>query len=199
MTENENPHEANPESVEEPIENIFSQGGPQDLISECDRLKQEIEEWKSKHLQALAEAENSRKRLQKERQELTRYAVENVILDFLSPIDNFEKALSFTDNMSEEVKNWAIGFKMLLEQLKDVISQQGVKPIHSLHKIFDPHLHEAVEMVETDEHPDGTIVEELVRGYQMGDRTLRAAKVKVAKKASHENQESGDKESNIQI
>jgi len=150
---------------------------------ELKSLQKELVEYKDKYLRLLADAENARKRLQKERQEITRYAIENLILDFLKPIDNFENALRFAQDMSEEVKNWAYGFQMILSQFKDSLSQHGIISLDSLGKPFDPHEHEAVEMVETDKEPPGTIIEECVRGYRLGDRTIRAARVKVAKAA----------------
>lgn len=144
-------------------------------------LQREALDYKDKYLRLLADAENARKRMQKERQEMTRYAVENLIVDFLRPIDNLENALKFAQEMSEEVKNWAFGFQMILAQFKDVLANNGVLSIDSLGIQFDPHMHEAVEMVETTTEAPGIIVEECVRGYKMGDRIIRPARVKVAK------------------
>ena len=143
-------------------------------------LQREIMEYKDKYLRLLADAENARKRLQKERQEITRYAIENIVVDFLHPIDNLENALRFAQDMSEEVRNWAIGFQMILTQFKDILAQNGVVSFDSIGRPFDPHLHEAIEMVASDD-PPGTVIEVCVRGYKMGDRTIRPARVKVAK------------------
>ncbi|HRD55243.1 MAG TPA: nucleotide exchange factor GrpE, partial [Parachlamydiaceae bacterium] len=85
------------------------------------------------------------------------------------------------DQMSEEVKHWAIGFKMIMEQFKDVLIAQGVSAFKSQGTEFDPHCHEAVEMIETDEYPSGTVVEESIKGYKMGEKIIRPARVKVAK------------------
>lgn len=148
---------------------------------ELKSLQKEMIEYKEKYLRSLADAENSRKRLQKERQELIRHASEKLIVEFLRPLDNFENALRFAQDMSDEVRNWAIGFQMILAQFKDILSQNGVTSIDSLGKPFDPHEHEAVEIVESTTHIPGTIVEECLKGYRMGDRTIRAARVKVAK------------------
>lgn len=152
-----------------------------DEVSELDKLKQELVSCQDKYLRLLAESENSRKRLQKERQELTKYAISNVLAEFLHPLDSFEKALKFAENMSDEVRNWAVGFEMILSQFKQVLSNHGVVEYPSLGKHFDPHLHEAVEMIETSEFSPGTVMEEFVRGYKMGDRVVRVARVKVAK------------------
>lgn len=148
---------------------------------ELEQLKKEAAEFKDKYQRALAESENSRKRLQKERQELIQYAMQNIFVDFLAPIDHMENALGFTEQASNEVKHWAYGFKMILGQFKDVLSNNGVTPFKSVGERFDPHRHEAVETLETTEYPSGTVVSESICGYKMGDRIVRPARVKVAK------------------
>ncbi len=139
-------------------------------------------DWKEKYFRALAEQENMRKRMQKEKQEMLRYCYENYIGEFLPPIDSMENALRFTDQGNSEVKNWAMGFQMILAQFKEVLHNHGVVPFHSEGNTFDPHSHEAVEIVETDEHPDGTILAEFTKGYKSANRTIRPARVKVAKR-----------------
>ena len=153
---------------------------------ELKAIQKELMEYKDKYLRLLADADNARKRLQKERQEITRYAVESLIVDFLHPLDNLENALRFAQGMPDEVKNWAYGFQMILAQFKDVLSQNGIVAIDALGQPFSPHDHEAVEMVETEQEPPGIIIEECMRGYKMGDRTIRPARVKVAKAAASE-------------
>lgn len=150
-------------------------------------MQKELMDYKDKYLRLLADAENSRKRLQKERQEITRYATESLVLDFLRPLDNLENALRFAQDMSDEVRNWAFGFQMILAQFKDILAQNGITSFDSQGKPFDPHFHEAIEMVESTEAP-GTVIEECIRGYQMGDdRIIRPARVKVAKEKAKEN------------
>lgn len=144
-------------------------------------LQHKLEECQDKYLRLLADTENSRKRMQKERKELTQYSIENVIVEFLHPLDSFEKALHFAESSSEEVKGWAVGFEMILDQFKQVLLNHGIKEYDSLGNRFDPHLHDAIEMVETDEQEPGVVVEEAVRGYCTGDRTIRVARVKVSK------------------
>lgn len=148
---------------------------------ELEQIKKELSEYKDKYLRTLAESENARKRLQKEKQEMIQYALQNVIVDFLNPIDHMENALKFTQQMSDEVKHWAIGFQMILSQFKDVLSANGVAPFTAEGKPFDPHRHEAVETVTTTDFTPGTVVEESLKGYTMGDKTIRPARVKVAK------------------
>lgn len=149
------------------------------------------DDFKEKYFRLLAEMENSRKRMQKEKHEMTRFAIENIFAEVITPLDTFESALGFTSQMNEETKNWAKGFEMILSQFKEILNNHNVTPFHSKGEIFDPHRHEAVEMEETTEHRDGLIIEEFLKGYKSGDRILRAARVKVAKtpKKKEEEQE----------
>jgi molecular chaperone GrpE len=161
-----------------------------------EQLNKEAAECKDKYLRLLAESENARKRLQKERQELIQYALQNMIVDFLNPIDHLENALNYTQQASDEVKHWAMGFQMILNQFKDVLNNNGVVPFVSIGKPFDPHAHEAVEMVITTESPAGTVIEESIRGYKMGDKTIRPARVKVAKAPAAATQKNEKNEKN---
>jgi molecular chaperone GrpE len=155
--------------------------------SKIDAIVEEAAEYKNKYLHLLADAENARKRLHKERSELSQYALSSLLLDFIDPIDHMKNALKFTQNASEEVRNWALGFDMIFKQLNDVLAQNGVLEIDAIGKEFDPHLHDAVEMVETDEKPAGTIIAESLKGYTLRGKTLRPSKVKVAKEIQQDN------------
>jgi len=156
-----------------------------DLINEnLQKATKDAQEYKDKYYRSLAENENTRKRLQQEKEEMIAYAIDNMLSEFLSPLDNLDNALSFTDNLSEELKNWAQGFKMISSQFKTVLENHGVIPFDSMGKQFDPHYHEALEVVETDEHENNTIVSEIEKGYLHGKRILRVAKVKVAKQTT---------------
>ena len=150
-------------------------------IDETELLKQQVKEEQEKYLRSLADMENSRKRMQKEKHDTTRFAVENVITEFLAPLDNFENALSFAHQASEETQNWAKGFEMILVQFKDILTGHKITPFSSEGQTFDPHLHEVLELEETEKHSDGTIIQEFLKGYKCGDRILRPARVKVAK------------------
>ncbi|MCB1110638.1 MAG: nucleotide exchange factor GrpE, partial [Chlamydiia bacterium] len=98
------PHKEAPEEKDEVIEEI----------DETETLKQQVKEEQEKYLRTLADMENTRKRMQKEKHDSTRFAVENVIGEFLAPLDNFENALSFVHQASEETQTWAKGFEMIL-------------------------------------------------------------------------------------
>lgn len=150
-------------------------------VDEMELLKEQVKQEQDKYFRALADMENSRKRMQKEKHDTTRFAVENVINEFLAPLDNFENALSFAHQTSEETQTWAKGFEMILTQFKDILANHKVIPFQSEGLQFDPHLHEVIEMEETEKHEEGTILQEFVKGYKCGDRILRPARVKVAK------------------
>ncbi len=142
------------------------------------------EDWKNKYLHALAEMENMRKRMQKEKHEMTRFSLESAVAQFIPALDNFENALRFAKDAAPEVKNWAIGFEMILSQFKEVLHSNGITAFHSEGNLFDPEQHEAVEIVETLDAPDGMIIQEFTKGYKSMNRTIRAARVKVAKHPS---------------
>jgi molecular chaperone GrpE len=159
----------------------MTEENPEEVLEEQVAEAPPEEDYKDKYLRAIAEAENSRKRLQKDKQEAVQYAQDRLLSDILQPIDNMENALRFAAEASPEVKNWAMGFEMILGQLKEVLASHGVKVIESVGKQLDPYQHEAVEIVETTDQPNGTILEEFAKGYRIGTRTIRPAQVKVAK------------------
>jgi molecular chaperone GrpE len=143
--------------------------------------QEEAIDYKDKYLRLLAEGENARKRMQKEKLEAMRFGIENLFSEFLGPIDNFETALKAAEHASSDVKMWASGFTMILHQLKEVLGQHGIAPFESKDQPFDPRQHEAVETEENRDLPDGIVAEEYVKGYRCGDRIIRPARVKVNK------------------
>ena len=169
MSENEKQQEAKAENQKEEQK--------EDVLA---KLQAEVSDYKDKYFRALAEMENTRKRLQREKIESQSYALQNIVCDFLQPLDHFEQALKHTKDASPEIKNWAIGFEMMLNQFKQVLQDHGVQSFDSKGQQFDPHEHEAIETEETNESAPGTILEEYVRGYKLASRVIRPAKVKVA-------------------
>lgn len=145
-------------------------------------VQEEVIDYKDKYLRLLAEMENMRKRMQKEKLETMRFAIDNVLAEIIIPMDSLENALKSASQMSGEIRNWAMGFEMILSQFKDVLHQNGVVAFISEGEFFDPHLHEAVETEENEEVSEGTILKEFVKGYRCGERVIRPARVRVAKK-----------------
>ena len=150
---------------------------------------EEVIDYKDKYLRMLAETDNTRRRMQKEKQDMMRFSTDMILSEILAPIDQMENALKFADQMSPDVKNWALGFQMILNQFKEVLASNGVTSFNSVGEFFDPAKHEAVETEETDAVPIGTITQEFVKGYKSGDRILRPAKVKVNKEKKNESEE----------
>lgn len=196
--EHEDPQNPQEEAPKEKEAAAACESNKHITINECEweHLKKEAHEFKDKYLRSIAESENLRKRLHKERHDMTQMAVQSVVVDFLNPIDHMENALSYTDNMSDEVKNWAIGFKMILNQFKEVLANNDVHPFKSLGTPFDPHQHEAVEMIETQDVSPGLVMEENIKGYKMGSKVIRPARVKVSKKPAPKTEASSEKGEN---
>lgn len=165
---------------DQPLEFAPNPEAEQGVTAQQFELEQ-LREYKDKYLRLLAESENTRKRMQRERQESVRHAIGDVIVEFLHPLDHLENALKFADQATPDVQNWAVGFKMIVAQFKDALANHGVFAFESAGRPFDPHLHEAVEMIETDDQPPGIVSEEMIRGYKIGERVLRPARVKVTK------------------
>jgi molecular chaperone GrpE len=161
----------------EAAEDIFEK-----QTDENEPVHAQVLQLQEKNLRLLADLENLRKRMQKEKQDAVRFAVENTIVDLVPIIDNFEQALHFSSQAAPEVQQWASGFQMFLTQLKELLHNHDIVAFHSEGNQFDPHFHEAMEIVETNEVPENTILEELAKGYKSPHRTIRPAKVKVAKR-----------------
>jgi len=147
------------------------------------QLQTERDALQDKLLRTAAEADNARKRALRELQEARLRAATDAIHPFLPVLDGFERALAHTPGPAsgDDVKALRTGLELLHRQLRDAARKTGLEPVAALDQPFDPHLHEAIEMVETDAVPDGTVVEELQRGYRLQGRLIRPAMVKVAR------------------
>lgn len=153
-----------------------------DAPRELELLQAELENMKEKYIHCLAETENEKRRMQKDYTKSVTRSIGNALMPILEPIDQFEKALQFAETMSDEVKNWAVGFAMILTQFKDTLHRQNIFSFESLGKNFDPHRHDAISTEETDDVEEGIILEEFTKGYQYHDQILRPATVKVSKR-----------------
>jgi molecular chaperone GrpE len=143
-----------------------------------EKLELEVASYKDKLLRNAAELENFKKRIQQERIQDRKYASKNLIADMLTALDQLNQAVNMkTDN--DLLKNFLIGFKMINDQLFNVLFQDGVKEIEALDKPFDPNIHYAVEKVSIIEKPNGTNIEVLQKGYLYKDQLLRPAMVKI--------------------
>jgi len=146
-------------------------------LAEKDR---EINDLKDKYLRALADAENTRKRMRQQSEENVRLQRESLLRELLPMIDNLERAVGAARGGGNG-KPIVEGVEMVLRSLLDFLKSHGVTPQESIGRPFDPQLHEAVDHVESIEHQPNTVINEFHRGYQIGDRVLRPARVAVAK------------------
>jgi len=146
-------------------------------IAEKDK---EIAELKDKYLRTLADSENARKRIRQQSEESVRIQREAILRDLLPIIDNLERALAAARS-GTDAKTIVDGVEMTVRALIDFLRAQGVTPIQSVGQAFDPNRHEAVDHVESETHRPNTVVDEFHRGYLIGERTLRPARVSVAK------------------
>jgi molecular chaperone GrpE len=173
-TEHELP--ASDDTEEIPIRTTQSaETGPRD--AELLKLKAERDNLVDRLARLQAEFENARKRAAREQQDFREYAVADAIKPLLPVLDSFERALQSAPEKSE----FRGGVELIYKQLQDALAKLGVQPIAAKGEQFDPHIHEAIEMVDTDKANDHEVLEELQRGYKLKDRLLRPAMVKVAR------------------
>lgn len=150
------------------------------LRSQVDVLMSERASLYDKLLRRQAEFENYRKRVERERAELYQHGREDVLLQFLPVVDNFERALSSLEESEGDAEALRRGVELIHKQFSDALTKLGLETVEAVGHTFDPHVHEAVTTEATDKHKENTVIEEFQRGYKIGDRLLRPAKVKVA-------------------
>jgi molecular chaperone GrpE len=144
----------------------------EDLRRERDALQERL-------LRTAAEFDNFRKRVDRERRDLAEYTAADVVSEFLPIIDNLERALQAAA-VDDPLRK---GVELTHKQMLDLLRKRGVKPIEAQGADFDPNFHQAVIHEVSGEHREGEVMQELQRGYLLGDRLLRPAMVKVAKSA----------------
>lgn len=147
---------------------------------EAEALKAQLEDRSNQYMRIAADFENFRRRTQKEKEDLEQKIKRDTINELLPVVDNFERARSHIKPQTDGEMNIHKSYQSVYKQLVDCLKRVGVAPMRSEGKEFDPNLHEAVMREPTSEYSEGTVVEELVRGYLLGDRVLRHAMVKVA-------------------
>lgn len=147
------------------------------LAAERDQIAKEKRELQDLLQRRQAEFENFRRRVEREKTEVFEYAGMDTVKSLLPILDDFERATK----VESADKDYARGMELIYQRFYDVLKKLGLEPVPSDSQ-FDPHVHHAVEMIETDEYPDHTILEEYQRGYNFKGRLLRPAMVKVAVK-----------------
>ena len=145
--------------------------------AELQKLRAERDALLDRLARAQAEFDNARKRALREQQDFRDFAMADAIKSLLPVVDNFERALQSKSDSSD----FRSGVDLIYKQLRDVLAKLGVQPIEAKGQPFDPHLHEAIEMVDTSDAADHEVLEEWQRGYKYRDRLLRPSMVKVAR------------------
>ena len=172
------PIEESPVETEETI--VSDQDEEKDVFAELEEARQKLQESEEKVLRLAAEFENTKKRLQREREISLKYAEENVLKELLPGIDNIDRAMEQGQD-SNSMESLLEGIELTRKGLSATLEKFGVKAIESIGEPFDPNIHEAVAMEETEEMEPNRVLKEFQKGYLYKDRLLRAAKVIVSK------------------
>ena len=146
---------------------------------ELEKRALERDEFLERLQRATADFSNYQKRMQRENEEAKKYAAGPVVLDLLGVLDNLHRALEAAEGQMED--DYLTGFRMIEEQLLDMLKKHGVTPIEALEKPFDPNFHDALLEVKDGSLPDKTVVEVYEEGYLIHDRLLRPARVRVSR------------------
>lgn len=160
----------------------------QDLSKELKKVKEELEEQRKRAdgyferlMRLQAEFENYRKRIEKEKDQYIKFASENIVRELVDVAENLERAVEAGRRAAGEASESLLkGVEMTLKQLNEILRKEGLTPIDSVGKPFDPAYHEAVSRVPSKEHPENVVVKEYMRGYVLNSKVIRPAKVEVS-------------------
>ncbi len=176
--DNSEKSDSTPDIIQQLQESIKSQ---EEVILQKDK---EIEELKSKFLRFAAEAENMKKRLERDKREFLDYSNETLIKDILPILDNIERALEHADEKSD-IKDFIKGINITMLDFMKVLAKYDVKVVQAVNNPFDPAFHEAMSVVESNDVAPNTVVKELQKGYMLKERLLRPSLVVVSKQLSN--------------
>lgn len=153
-----------------------------DLLKQLEESKRLQEEYLAGWQRQKADFLNYQKDTLKQTQEIVKYANEDLVADLLVVLDSFEISVNSLaiEGLTETEKRIIQGLELIKAQLEDVLRRKGLKTIEALNQQFNPVFHEVVEEVEGNEKP-GTIVEEIIKGYEFNGRIIRPSKVKIVK------------------
>ena len=173
-----------------------SEAAQTDLEKTIQTLTAQLEDRTGQYMRLAADFDNYRKRTAKEKGEVEERVKRNTIVELLPVIDNFERARSQIKPQNDGETNIQKSYQGIYKQLVDCLKQIGVSPMRPEGELFDPNFHEAVMREPTNDYPDGTVIEELRRGYILGDQVIRHAMVRVAAPAEPESPEPSSAEEN---
>lgn len=168
------------ELKEEHKKDIQLEKAEEEMAVALEEAKNKLQESEDKLLRVAAEFENTKKRLEREREISLKYAEENILKDLLPGIDNIERAME-QGRESKSIEGLLEGVELTRNGLLATLEKYGVKAIESIGQPFDPNIHEAIAMEETDEVDPNIVMREYLKGYLFKERLLRPAKVIVSK------------------
>jgi molecular chaperone GrpE len=154
-------------------------GGSEQTEASSRELRSQLDEARNQHLRLAADFANFRKRSRQAELEIAQQATAALAARLLPVLDEGERALEQVPEGVDE--NWLKGVRLTFQKLRDALATVGVRPIEATGEDFDPRLHEAVGSEESSQHPEGTVVRELRRGYRIGDQVLRPSLVNLAR------------------
>ncbi len=164
-----------------PINNVAEEAAtnPEPELSELEKAQQEAAEMKTRFLRSVADMENFRKRIAREKQEIIRSAAADVIESLLPVLDNMKLGLQAAEN-HPEAKDVTLGFKMVDDQLKKSLTEQGLEELAPDGDVFDPNYHECIAHQPSEEVKEDHVIQTVRAGYRLNERLIRAASVIVS-------------------
>ena len=170
--------------IEAGTESEDTTGELEQVRGERDQLSLQLVQVQDRLARMQAEFDNTRKREIKERQDARDYAIQSAVEPFLGVLDNFSLALK-ADGDVEQLRT---GVQLIVKQMEEALRSLNVQPVASIGEQFDPRIHEALGSIETLEHPDHQVLEEIRRGYKLRDKLLRPALVRIATNAAQKSE-----------
>jgi molecular chaperone GrpE len=152
--------------------------------NERDQLALQLTQSQDRLARLQAEFDNTRKREAKERQDVRDYAIQSAVEPFLGVLDNFALALKSDGDLNQ----LRTGVQLIVKQMDDALRGLNVQPVEAIGAQFDPRIHEALGSIETLEHPDHQVLEEIRRGYKLRDKLLRPALVRIASNSAQKSE-----------
>ena len=176
MTSNKSSKDKNTQEEEEQEKQEREQEKQEEKTEEQEReeLEEEVEELEQSLKKVMADFDNYRKRMMREKKNIIERATEDLMTDLIEVLDDFERAMENEDEMESE------GVEMIYKKIKKVLKEHGLEEIDCEGRTFDPNYHECLMSVEDEDHEEDEIIEEFQKGYKLNDKVIRPSKVKVA-------------------
>lgn len=170
----------NEEVDEEDKQAESQQAEASEPVDELTALKKENEALKEANLRVQAEFQNYKRRTEKEKSEIYKYANEKIVVELLAVMDNLDRALDSISHNAEDHQNVLNGVEMIKKSFEDLLEKEGVQVIEAVDQAFDPNLHHAVMTEEKEGCDSDVVIEEFQKGYKLGEKVVRPSMVKVS-------------------